>query len=240
MKEAKKFDAREVGGYISPKKFQALSTNYQDNFPSLVNAVQVKKDLIISLLKSSSKVAGIHFVYGLKDRLNPNSLCIFLIPCISSCDEQEKRQPLASKHGYYDHEGKLHSIIEIAEMERVFVDYYSKELGVTYKETTSGTYWGIRALLRILTLPSCAFIQFSLGLEANRMPAVLQPFSAAFEPVREVYIGMGQLSTHKSKYMATLARDSFFIEAEEAALNCLVAPHHLETLGFNNKAECLL
>ncbi|WP_052596015.1 hypothetical protein [Aureispira sp. CCB-QB1] len=218
MQETKKTNAKNVGSFISNEYFQFLTGNFKNHFPSINNATCIIPcDLIYQTLQSSDKITGIRFMYGLRDLLNPNSIHLFLVPCVTPADDVENWSPLVSKSGYYNHQGDLFTITEVAEMVHNFVGYYAEGIHATYKDATRGIYFGINSLLGILNIPQTHSIQFHLGLKDKTIPAVLQPLDQLGQPIPDIYMDYGQLdpdSIPDAPCIATLAVETLSIEKE--------------------------
>lgn len=184
---------KNVGSYITKSYFEFLTYNFQENFPNIINAVSIPSDLIHQTLQISKEVIGIQFIYGLKDALNPNSISIFLVPCVNTSKDLENYTPLVSKHGYYNHEGNFYQLTEVAEMMHNFVRSFAEGIGATYKKANRGIYFGRRSLLDILNTPSCSSIKFHLGVNKNTIPAVLQTLDQLGNAIPNIYMDFGNL-----------------------------------------------
>jgi hypothetical protein len=70
----------------------------------------------------SEKIVGIHFMYGLEDHLNLNSIRLLLIPCCKS-DFCSQCTPILTKNGYLEHFGNRYFVNEVSELLTNFVKY---------------------------------------------------------------------------------------------------------------------
>lgn len=64
--------AEEVGTFISESLFHTFTEAYQTTFPQIVSSCTFPSSLISKVLNLPGEVAGIRFMFGLRDAFNPN------------------------------------------------------------------------------------------------------------------------------------------------------------------------
>mgnify|MGYP006939815898 CR=1 FL=1 len=177
-----------VGQRITENDFKFLADNYKKYYEHGNASFVIEKELIQENLTFNENVAGIRFMYGLKDPLNPNSLVLFLIPCSSISEKGISTESMLKKEGYHDHVGNLYSLQEVALMLSQYVKSVAAENpNLVYKEITRGNFYGKNSLESLL-VNDCTFIQFNFGVKNNSISPVIQPLNKNFYQLNEVFM----------------------------------------------------
>ena len=179
-------NARDIGQQITKNDFNFLRENYYKVYGEESHFI-IPKDLILKTLNLNENVAGIRFMYGLKDSLNPNSKVLFLIPC-SNISENLSTEAMLVEQGYSDHEGNLYSVQEVLLYMSQYVQSVSKEHPeFNYKEITRGNFYGKYSLKSLLT-QDAGFIQYDFGYNESHVSPVIQSLDSVLTPINEVYM----------------------------------------------------
>lgn len=190
MKEVnEKQQITQVGDFISKAHADRLRANYSLEFPHIASSFIINKGLIFKILNLSPQVAGIRFMFGLTDKLNPNTVRILLVPCTSTAADDLASKPLISDFGYYDHQEQLHSLRETVTLIANFVEsMMMKTTHWPYKKVTRGTFFGKNALLELSQNEQCQNIQFHFGFQDQIIKAVLEPLDNYQQPFADLYM----------------------------------------------------
>lgn len=183
-------NACNIGQQITQNDFVSLTENYANFYNDIIVDFVIKKKIIENILKFSRHVAGIRFMYGLKDPLNPYSKVLFLIPCTSLSDTHISTEALLCKEGYSDHEGNLYSLEEIA----TFMAQYIKHVSTNnphfaYKKITRGNFYGKNSLKEVLS-NDCSYIKFSFGFIKNHISPIIQPLDNNYQNADNIYMDL--------------------------------------------------
>ncbi len=214
--------AVDVGEYISKGLFHALQKTYHTAFPNTIASFRISKTLILNVLNSSTKVSGIRFMYGLSDVLNPNSIRVFLIPCINEKEYSLNSKPLLVEKGYYDQEGNVFSLPEMAQMMADYVKYvHQQDETLNYKTITRGNFFGRNSLENFMSAETCVSISYHLGLRKNIIAPIIEPLDRQGYAYADVYMDFTRPCPPVCKghdgsehCMATTAVEQFSEEAE--------------------------
>jgi len=184
--------AFNVGQEITKNDFNLLKNNYTNYDDTGETTFIIKKEIIEENLTFNQHVAGIRFMYGLKDALNPNSKVLFLIPCSSLSDTSIATEALLRKEGYNDHEGNVYSLQEIA----VMMSYYIKNISknnpnLNYKEITRSNFYGKYSLNNVL-IPDCKFIEFHFGFKQDHIAPIIKPLDKNYSHINEIYMDFSE------------------------------------------------
>ena len=179
-------NARDIGQQITKNDYQFLKRNYQETYGEERHFI-IPKDLILEALNLNENVAGIRFMYGLKDSLNPYSNVLFLIPC-SNISENLSTEAMLVEHGYSDHQGNLYSVQEVLLYISQYIQSVSKEHPeLNYKEITRGNFYGKNSLESLLTRDA-EFIQYDFGYNESHVSPVVQSLDLNLNSINEVYM----------------------------------------------------
>lgn len=180
--------ATDVGTLISKELFHSLTQSYQSIFPQTVSSCTFSKSLVLKVLDIPGEVAGIRFMFGLTDALNPNSLKVLMVPCTNGSNHPDSSKPLIYPFGYYDQEGKLHSLKETTQLLTNFVaNAIRHNPDVPYKEATRGGFFGRNTLLTLTKDEKCEHVKFYFGWLDKVIKPVLQPLDHSFSSFSDIY-----------------------------------------------------
>lgn len=183
----------EVGTFIPKAHFKSLQNNYKRNFPETSSSFIVNKGLIQRVLQSSSSVVGIRFMFGLEDELNPNSVRLFLVPCMSAIESPQRTVPILNDVGYFDHLGQRHSLHQVAEMIAQFVkNVLVRDSQQVYKQVTRGVFFGVDSLNQLINREDCYHILFHMGMRDKVIKPILEPIDNNLEANAKIYMDFGQ------------------------------------------------
>ncbi|NRB46034.1 MAG: hypothetical protein HRU41_00055 [Saprospiraceae bacterium] len=183
----------DIGQYISESLAETLRSTYAESFPDTMTSFVIDKSLIEQALGLSSKVAGVRFMYGLRDMLNPNSVSVILVPCTSRSVYSQNTMPLISEQGYYDHLGTQYHLLETAELIANFIQSQNtQDPQLVYKTTTRGNFIGRNSLVDLLKDQACQSISYTLGLEEKTIQPILQALDSNEEPINNLYMERSQ------------------------------------------------
>ncbi|MFY0629076.1 MAG: hypothetical protein JXR05_01775 [Flavobacteriaceae bacterium] len=185
-------NAMNIGQEVTKNDFYLLTENYKEYDNTGHEPFIIDRKIIEENLTFSEHVAGIRFMYGLKDPLNPNSKILFLIPCSNLSEEYISTEALLKKEGYHDHNGNLYLIQDVLLMMSQYVQNVSiNNPDFNYKEITRGNFYGKESLNSLL-LPQCKYIQYHMGILNNVISPVMQVLGAEFNQINEVYMDFSQ------------------------------------------------
>lgn len=152
----------QVGELISATYAKELTSGYELFTGSDSPSFELKKDLVFNLL-NQSRVAGIRFMYGLQDPMNPYTLRLIMVPCTNEGDFGMP-MPLLSTSNYFDHEGQILSIVEASNEIANFVNYFGAfDPTWNYHEVTRGSFFGSETLKQLLNKEECSSMRYTLG-----------------------------------------------------------------------------
>lgn len=175
--------AIEVGRFITEENFQAQTEAYQAAFPEFPDSFQISRELFEEVLFSAPAVRGIRFMHGLKDSKNPASMLLFLIPCTNTSEYDMASKPLLQEGGYYDSEGKLYSLKEIAQLMSNYVQHMvERDPQAVYKKVIRGNFFGKEKLEILLDDTDCALIQYYMGMKEGLVKGVMRRLDTSFQP----------------------------------------------------------
>lgn len=185
-KKKKVTNAANIGQEITQNDYNFLKKNYQKIYDDQTSFL-IPKSLIAENLTFNKNIAGIRFMYGLKDSLNPNSKVLFLIPC-SNISGNLSSEAMLRNEGYQDHEGNTYSIQEVLLFMSQYVQNISQEHPeFAYKEITRGNFYGKDSLVNLL-IDECEFIQYEMGHYENHISPIIQPLDENYQTFNEVYM----------------------------------------------------
>jgi len=175
--------AIEVGRFITEENFQAQTEAYQAAFPEFPNSFPISRELFEEVLFSSPAVRGIRFMHGFKDSKNPASMLLFLIPCTNTSEYDMASKPLLQEGGYYDSEGKIHSLKEIAQLMSNYVQHIvERNPQAVYKKVIRGNFFGKDKLEILLNDTECAYIRYYMGMKEGLVKGVMRRLDTSFQP----------------------------------------------------------
>lgn len=230
-------NARDIGQQITKNDVNLLKENYRKVYGEESHFI-IPKNLIETCLNLLESVAGIRFMYGLKDPLNPYSKVLFLIPCSNVSGNLSAEAMLVEK-GYQDHEGNLYSVQEVLLYMSQYIQSVSTEHPeFRYKEITRGNFYG-KYSLQSLLVTNCEFIRYELGYQENHVSPIIQALDLTFESINEVYMDFTSpcpnfCNDDQGDCLATLAVEKFSRESE---LNSYRTFRDKDLLQFDSGAQ---
>jgi hypothetical protein len=177
-----------VGGFITNETYQSLVSQFAENFPSEVQSVFIKKEVILQVLQSSDQVSGIRFMYGLTDSENPKSRKLILVPCNMTSIDKSIPNSIIFKDGYVTHDGEKVSLNQTWLLFNNHVNHTATLLpNERRKDIIRGGFFGIHSLTELLKDENCVGINYYLGYNpssnnlAERHQAVLEPLDFSMD-----------------------------------------------------------
>ncbi|MDW3651666.1 MAG: CFI-box-CTERM domain-containing protein [Bacteroidia bacterium] len=181
--------AIEVGRFITEKNFQAQTEAYQAAYPEFPDSFQISRELFEEVLFSAPAIKGIRFMHGLKDSKNPASMLLFLIPCTNTSEYDMASKALLQEGGYYDSNGKIHSLKEIAQLMSNYVQHIvERDSQAVYKKVIRGNFFGKEKLENLLDDTDCAFIQYYMGMKVGLVKGLMNKLNVQHEAYDQVFL----------------------------------------------------
>jgi hypothetical protein len=189
MKEKIKTDSvkiAEVGNYVTHEYYEKQVNSYKKEFLGTSPSFAISKSLIKKVINMSSEVKGIRFMFGLADKLNPNSIRILLVPCGSDSEYSTNNQAIVFGQGYYDHLGENHSILKTSELISCFVkDVKARHQELDYKTITRGGFFGKNKILDLIKDDQCSQIMLHLAYQNEVIHPIIEPLDISNNSIGE-------------------------------------------------------